>query len=62
MNNDILGNFVKEHVSHNFTKYFSAARVIQIVNKDLNGESSCLSNLSEVDEAGNHRIRMFLKL
>ena len=62
VNNDILGNFVKEHVSHNFTKYFSAAQVIQIVNTDLNGESSCLSNLSEVDEAGNHRIRMFLKL
>ena len=31
---------------HNFTKYFSGAQVNQIVNKDLKGESTCLSNLS----------------
>ena len=31
---------------NNFTKYFSGARVNQIVNKDLNGESSCTNNLS----------------
>ena len=31
---------------HNFTKYFTGACVNQTVNKDLNGESSCLSNLS----------------
>ena len=31
---------------NNFTKYFSSARVNQIVNKDLTGESSCTNNLS----------------
>ena len=31
---------------HNFLKSFSGSWENQIVNKDLNGESSCLSNLS----------------
>ena len=55
MNFDILWSFVKEHLLHNFTKYFSDAWVNEIVNKNLNGESSCLSNLPEMDDAGNHR-------
>ena len=36
-------------------KYLSGAWVNQIVNEDLNVESSCLCNLSEVDDAGNHQ-------
>ena len=40
---------------HKFTKYASIARVNQIVNKDLNGESSYLSSLSEMDDTGNRR-------
>ena len=44
MNFDIPWNFVKEYVFHNFTKYFSESRVNQIVNKDLNGELTCLSS------------------
>ena len=55
MNFDILWSFVKDYVLHNFTKYFSDAWVNEIVNKNLNGESSCLSNLPEMDDAGNHR-------
>ena len=55
VNFDILWSFNKEHMLHNFTKYFSGAWVNQIVNKDLNGESSCLSNFLEMDDAGNHQ-------
>ena len=31
---------------HKFIKYFSGTCANQLVNKDLNGASSCLSNLS----------------
>ena len=40
---------------HTFTKYSSGAWVNQIGNKDLNDESSCLTNLSEMNNAGNHQ-------
>ena len=46
MNFDITGNFVKEKLLHNFIKYFSGPCANQLVNKDLNDASSCLSNLS----------------
>ena len=46
MNFDVPWNFIKEHVLHNFTKYFSGTRVNQIVNKDLNGDFSRLGSLS----------------
>ena len=49
MNFDILWSFIKEHVLHNFTKYFSGAWVNQIVNNDLNSESFCVGNLLEMD-------------
>ena len=55
MNVYILWSLIKEHVLHKFTKYASIARVNQIVNKDLNGESSYLSSLSEMDDTGNRR-------
>ena len=42
----ILGNFIKEQLLHNLRKYFSDPWANQIVNKALNGELSCLSNLS----------------
>ena len=38
-------NFVKEQVLHNFMKYFSETWLSQIVNIDLNGKLSNLSNL-----------------
>ena len=46
MNFGISWNLVKEKLLHNFMKYFSYPKANQIVNKDLNGESSCFSNLS----------------
>ena len=46
MNSDIPWSFVKQHVLHYFTKYFSGAWVNQMANKDLNGELYCLSKLS----------------
>ena len=38
-------NFVKKQVLHNFMKYFSEARLSQIVNIDLNGKLPNLSHL-----------------
>ena len=45
MNFVISWNFVKEQVLHYFTKYFSEARLSQIVNIDLNGKLPNLTNL-----------------
>ena len=46
VNFDIPWNFVKEHLLHNFIKYFYGHCANQLINKDLNGASFCLSNLS----------------
>ena len=46
MNFDIPQNLIKEQLLHNLTEYLSSPWANQIVNKDLNGESCCLSNLS----------------
>ena len=40
----ITWNLVKEQLLHNFMKYFSGPWANQIVNKNLNDESSCFSN------------------
>ena len=45
MNFGIPWNFVKEQVLHTFMKYFSEARLSQIVNIDLNGKLPNLHNL-----------------
>ena len=39
-------NFIKEQLLHNFVKYFSGPWANEIVNKNINDESSCFSNLS----------------
>ena len=44
MNFGITWNLVKEQLLHNFMKYFSGPWANQIVNKNLNDESSCFSN------------------
>ena len=46
MNFGIAWNLVEEQLLHNFMKYFSGHWANQIVNTNLSGESSCLSNLS----------------
>ena len=44
--NMIYLKILLKNMLHNFTKYFDDPLMNQIVNKDMNGESSCLSNLS----------------